>query len=202
MCNQIPIKDLLNDPTYPLPSWAPKHQAFYTAFARHSNEISKALIRHLEAPLGLVPDTLASMPCISTTNGGFVRMLRYSAPDPSAPSPSDVTNPPHADCFSVTILFSWQEGLQIARPRKGSITKIAANNGGEDWLWVKPLPGFAVVKIEGPLDVFVNGVLRSALHRFVTPPGEQARSHGYGVLADLRPKGETEMNSLRSEMIP
>lgn len=197
----VPINDLLNDASFQLPPWLAKYQSAYHTFAQHASNIGQALLHHLEAPLGLAPDTLASLHSISKTTGGFVRAFRYPAASPETAPSSDPTSPPHTDGNSITILFNWQGGLQIARPKQTSTPKVTVSGEGEEWLWVKPLPGFALINIGDPLVVFTNGLLRSGLHRVVRPPGEQGKFNRYSVLAGLRPKRETKMRALESEII-
>ena len=70
--------------------------------------------------------------------------------------------------------------------------------GGEqgNWLYVKPLPSHAIINLGDALVKFTNGLLRSNIHRVVSPPGEQAGETRYSVVYFCRPEDEVVLRRL------
>lgn len=181
-----------------------KYKSTYQSFARHGVRIGQAILSNLERELHLQPGDLTKMHEPSPTTGGFVRMIRYLAPkklDPQAPP----IGPVHTDGNSITFLFKWSGGFQIAPPKTTGdrlVKMIDTDHADTDWLWVKPVPGCVLVNLGDPMPVLTNGVLTSGRHRVVTAPGEQALFDTYSILTGLRPKNETLMKPLKSDVIP
>ena len=96
----------------------------------------------------------------------------------------------HTDFGSVTILFNRLGGLQILPP------------GSDEWCFVKPLKGHCVVNMGDALVKFTSGILRSNIHRVVSPPGEQSGSTRMSLVYFARPEDEVVLKVLPgSEMI-
>lgn len=98
----------------------------------------------------------------------------------------------HTDFGSITLLFNRLGGLQVLPPGKGA-----------EWCYVKPLPGHAIVNLGDAMAVFTNGLLRSNIHRVVSPPGEQADTTRYSIVYFSRPENDVPMKVLQgSSKIP
>jgi isopenicillin N synthase-like dioxygenase len=76
----------------------------------------------------------------------------------------------HTDFGSLTILFNRIGGLQVLLP------------GTQDWVYVKPVPGCAIINLGDAMVKFSAGLLRSNLHRVVSPPGRQAELVRYSLV--------------------
>lgn len=91
----------------------------------------------------------------------------------------------HTDFGSVTVLFNRLGGLQVLPP-------------GQDakWCYVRPLPGHAIVNLGDAMVKFTNGLLRSNIHRVVSPPGLQADTTRYSLVYFARPEDEVSLKRL------
>ena len=68
----------------------------------------------------------------------------------------------HTDFGSFTILFNWLGGLQLLLPQP------------EKWVWVRPVPGSAIVNLGDAMCKSTSGILKSNTHRVVPASGAQA----------------------------
>jgi isopenicillin N synthase-like dioxygenase len=131
-------------------------------------------------------------------------MLHYPAPKDGKPL-SKAPAPSHTDATSITMLFTWQGGLQITKERAGDDGKVdvedADKESEDSWYYVEPKPGHVIVNLGDAMVALTNGVLKSGKHRVVTPPGPQGKFDRYSVLTNARPKNDTLMKSLKSDMI-
>lgn len=93
----------------------------------------------------------------------------------------------HTDFGSITILFNWLGGLQIK-------SKSPHNLG--EWEYVKPLAGHAICNLGDAMTKFTSGELKSAKHRVVPAPGEQANVDRYSVVYFVRPADETKLKAV------
>jgi isopenicillin N synthase-like dioxygenase len=89
----------------------------------------------------------------------------------------------HTDFGSITILFNRLWGLQVLAP-----------NG--EWLYVRPLPGHAIVNLGDSMVKLSNGLLKSNIHRVVTTPGLSDMVDRYSVVYFSRPENDVQMKSL------
>ena len=184
---------------FKLPSWLAQHEDSFKATLKSGNIIANAVLGVLERNLKLPPGTFTSLHRLTDSSGDFLRVLRYPGFD-TLEKVDPLRFPAHKDAVSIAILFTWLGGLQM-------VTPDAVDPGGfivpeEDWRWVKPLPGFAVVNLGDAMEVFTNKVLRSGLHRVIKAPGEQAAFDKYSVLIVARPEEHTPMKAFKSPVIP
>ena len=97
----------------------------------------------------------------------------------------------HTDFGSVTVLFNRLGGLQVKMPaeegRGGGEEGEGKGRVGE-WVYVRPLEGHVVVNLGDAMVKFTNGLLRSNIHRVVSPPGEQRGETRYSVVYFCRPE--------------
>ena len=108
----------------------------------------------------------------------------------------------HTDFGSVTVLFNRLGGLQVRLPT-GTGDDEGGRGGGEEvgggggkWVYVRPLEGHAIVNLGDAMVKFTNGLLRSNIHRVVSPPGEQAGETRYSVVYFSRPEDEVLLKRL------
>jgi isopenicillin N synthase-like dioxygenase len=94
----------------------------------------------------------------------------------------------HTDLGTVTILFNVVGGLQILPPG------LEAKE--ENWRYVKPEPGCAVINLGDAMVEWSGGILRSNLHRVYFAPGAQAECERYSLAYAIRPEGTTSMKRL------
>jgi isopenicillin N synthase-like dioxygenase len=91
------------------------------------------------------------------------------------------------DFGSITILFNWLGGLQIK-------SKSPENLG--EWEYVKPLASHAICNLGDAMVKFTSGELKSAKHRVVSAPGEQADIDRYSVVYFVRPADDTALKAV------
>ncbi len=91
----------------------------------------------------------------------------------------------HTDFGSLTLLFNRLAGLQILPPGKDA-----------QWVYVRPLPGHAIVNLGDAMVKFTNGLLRSNIHRVVSPPGEQAGCTRYSLVYFARAEDDVLLRRL------
>ncbi|KAI9004523.1 hypothetical protein DFJ74DRAFT_713259 [Hyaloraphidium curvatum] len=92
----------------------------------------------------------------------------------------------HTDAGSLTLLFSHPMcGLQIRLP-----------GGAEEWRWVKHVPGAIIVNIADVLQFWTGGLLKSTVHRVVTPPKDQRMYERLGLLYFFRPRIDLDLSRI------
>lgn len=109
---------------------------------------------HLDDHLQLPRGTLYNLHRINERSGDHVRFNKKA---PSTFSEEKAKRGEHTDFGSLTILFNWLSGLQIRLPQTN------------EWVYVRPIPGSAVVNLGDALVKFTAGLLRSNVHRVVAP---------------------------------
>ena len=150
-------------------------------FIRTSHVLSTLILSRLSTHLALPPSTLPSLHNITSVSGDQIRLL-HAPPQPA--HDRDTALGAHTDFGSVTILFNKVGGLQVLLP------------GTEEWHYVCPLPGHAIVNLGDALVKFSNGLLRSNIHRVVNPPGEQGNVERYSLVYFMRPGDDVILKSL------
>lgn len=145
--------------------------------------IISLLLAHLNTHLELPPQTLENLHRLDHRSGDQVRLIK------APPQPMDdrqLTLGEHTDFGSITLLFNRVGGLQVLPPGKDA-----------KWCYVRPLPGHAIVNLGDAMALFTNGLLRSNIHRVVSPPGEQANEVRYSLVYFSRPENEVLMTALQ-----
>jgi isopenicillin N synthase-like dioxygenase len=102
--------------------------------------------------------------------------------------------PPHKDALSIAILFTWLGGLQIPDPN-AEVEGLAVKP--EDWRWVRPEPGYAVVNLGDAMEIFTKKLLKSGIHRVVKAPGVQRPHDRMSVLIATRPENNALMKPIQ-----
>ncbi|KAH8621912.1 hypothetical protein IG631_23534 [Alternaria alternata] len=102
-------------------------------------------------------------------------LLRY----PKNLSSTCVGHNQHTDIGSLTLLFSKQWGLQLVSPET------------EEWEWVAPRPGHAIINVGDSLRFLTDKRLASCMHRVVPTP-KTATQNRYSIAYFLRPENDIE----------
>ncbi|GMF79083.1 unnamed protein product [Aspergillus oryzae] len=106
-------------------------------------------------------------------------MLNYL---PWGSSTEKVGNMAHTDMGTLTVVFTKNEGLQVFEPQT------------EQWYYIKPRPGHAVVNVGDSLRFLSNGALASNLHR-VVPPANPEGLDKFSCIYFLRPEFDAKFTS-------
>lgn len=183
MSLQISKDDMLGmrDPI-PAPGVLQRQRALMRSFVEGAHAVVTLVLDLLNEHLGLPHDTLASMHRLDQASGDHIRLIRAPA---QPPDDRRTALGAHTDFGSVTVLFNRLGGLQILPP------------GSEaDWVYVKPLPGHAVVNLGDAMAKFTQGLLRSNIHRVSAAPGLQADVDRYSLVYFNRPRDDVVLRRL------
>lgn len=101
-------------------------------------------------------------------------LLKYRKYDPTGEELGHIA---HTDAGSLSFVFSNIGGLQVLMP------------GTEQWSYIPPRNGCAVVNVGDSLQFLSRGALRSSLHRVVPHP-DQAQQEKYTVVYLMRPESD------------
>jgi isopenicillin N synthase-like dioxygenase len=188
-----------------LPDWLRPDKELLKRTMRSGNNIATIVIGALEHGLQVSPGALTDAHRIEDPSDDFLRLLRYPGLQPGMPR-DDLRFPAHKDFTSLGILFTWLGGLQLpalgSTPGATSGPKTGPLDLPEDqWRWVKPVPGTAIVNVGLQLETLTNKALTSGLHRVVRAPGEQQKFDRYSVLVGTRAANNFPMKPLQSAQI-
>ncbi|KAJ0168792.1 1-aminocyclopropane-1-carboxylate oxidase [Colletotrichum tanaceti] len=103
-------------------------------------------------------------------------LLKYTIADHE---PEKVGQIAHTDAGSLSIVFTEVAGLQVLKPNE------------DQWYYIAPKPGHAVVNVGDALRFISGGVLESSLHRIIPHKDEMGR-HKYSIVYLLRPEMDAE----------
>ncbi|CZR63120.1 related to oxidoreductase, 2OG-Fe(II) oxygenase family [Phialocephala subalpina] len=186
----IPKDDFLGISSKPFahPQILHDHDTLITSYMRSSHSLVLLILQHLEKHLRLPPTTLTSLHRQMQISGDQVRFIK-SPPQP--PSDQRTALGKHTDFGSITILFNRLGGLQILPP-----PSLTPPGQAPEWTYVKPLPGHCIVNLGDAMVKFTNGLLRSNIHRVVSPPGEQAKETRFSLVYFSRPEDEVVLKRL------
>jgi isopenicillin N synthase-like dioxygenase len=139
--------------------------------------------------LGIPPSVLQKIHAQSLASGDHIRIVK-APPQPNRP-PATASMGAHTDFGSLTLLINRVGGLQVLPP------------GTSEWVYVRPLPGHAIINLGDALVKFTNGLLKSNIHRVVAPPGAQATETRYSLVYFMRPGNDVVLRRLDgSHIIP
>lgn len=93
--------------------------------------------------------------------------------------PEKVGQIAHTDAGSLSIVFTEVGGLQVLKPNE------------DQWYYIAPKPGHAVVNVGDALRFISGGVLESSLHRII-PHKDETQRHKYSIVYLLRPEMDAE----------
>ena len=161
------------------------NRAIIKSYMLKVHAIVRVILSHLDTHLRLPPGTLASLQRQNHISGSHLRMLKY-APQPDGDRRTSLLG--HTDIGTVTVLFSALGGLQVL--------PAGCDNSEENWRYVRPEPGCAIVNLGDAMVEWSAGILRSNLHRVTFAPGAQATCDRYSLAYFVRPEGRVSMQRL------
>ena len=153
---------------------------------QHSHAVVSLLLGLLDAKLGLPLEKLESLHRLRAVSGDQVRWV-FAPTQPQ--DDRSIALGEHTDFGSITVLFNRLGGLQVLPP------------GTDQWCYVKPLRGHAVVNLGDALVKFTAGVLRSNVHRVVNPPGEQGGADRMSLVYFSRPEDDVVLKVLEGSQV-
>ena len=112
----------------------------------------------------------------SSANMAMLKYLAWGSDD------EKTGNMAHTDMGTLTVVFSKTPGLQALLP------------GSDDWSFIPPREGHAVVNVGDSLRFLSGGVLTSSLHR-VVPPADSAAKDKFSVIYFLRPEFDAKFTT-------
>jgi isopenicillin N synthase-like dioxygenase len=178
----------LTNESFPCPRPIADHKTTIKDFMSTCTDYSQIIFRLLSDALSLEPhERFESFHRPAHPSPDMVRLLKYHEHRvrPDAPYVPQV---PHTDLGSLTFLFAPSPGLQILRP------------GADEWAYVQPRAGHAVVNLGDALSMLTGGLLRSSLHRVgPLPGGDMPERYSFAFL--MRPENEISMRPVKSPMI-
>jgi isopenicillin N synthase-like dioxygenase len=180
-----------NTTPLPVPALITQNQPLFSRYCRGAYSIILNMLNSLNASLGLPEGTLANLHRLHEKSGDHVRFIR-------APPGPGQSGAPHTDFGSLTVLFNWLGGLQVRLPPSPA---QAEKGEAGDWVWVKPVPGCAIVNLGDALVLFTAGLFRSNIHRVLNPPGEQEGETRYSLVYFSRPEDKVVMGRLKGGVI-
>ncbi|KAI0090369.1 hypothetical protein BDY19DRAFT_939884 [Irpex rosettiformis] len=154
-------------------------------FIKKSMEINMTLMDVFNSRLGLPNGTLAARHSVDEPSGCESRVIKN--PPRNGASEAKQAIGAHTDFGSLSFLHNKLGGLQVLPP------------GVTEWKYVKPLPGHAICNVGDTLSLFSGGILRSNLHRVVTPPREQGNYERWSLVFFSRPQYDAELHALTEE---
>lgn len=179
--------DLLgNCKPLPCPNLIKQHWALLGDYARNCRAAIDIMFSHLDKHLELPIGTLYKLHRIEQMSGDHVRFNKSTAGKFDA---ERAKTGEHTDFGSLTILFNWLGGLQIRMPET------------DDWVYVRPVPGSAVVNLGDALVKFTAGLLRSNVHRVVPPMPPQDGIDRHSLVFFSRPEDAVVLRRLQGGII-
>ncbi|GAB1741675.1 hypothetical protein NU219Hw_g7089t1 [Hortaea werneckii] len=157
------------------------------SYMRRSHAIVSLILSLLNGKLGLPAGTLEHLHRLDAVSGDQVRWVRSP---PQVMDDKQMSLGEHTDFGSITILFNRLGGLQVLPP------------GSEEWRYVKPLKGHCIVNLGDAMVKFTAGVLRSNIHRVVSPPHGQEHMTRMSLVYFARPEDDVVLTALEeSKMV-
>ncbi|TFY68231.1 hypothetical protein EVJ58_g1133 [Rhodofomes roseus] len=155
-------------------------------FMRKSLAINHTLLGVLNDKLGLKEGTLADLHRTKEKSGCVARVIRtppQNGKDKEALERQALLGA-HTDFGSLSFLHNRLGGLQVLAP------------GTEDWMYIWPIPGHAICNVGDSLNIFSGGLIRSNMHRVVSPPRAQAMFERYSLAFFTRPHDSVVLRPL------
>lgn len=152
-------------------------------FMTKSHEIVLVILEILSIHLGLDSQALPNLHRLMQSSGDQLRLTKSTMYPIQRKDSPDVSLGAHTDFGSITILFNRLYGLQV----------LTTN---EEWLFVPPLAGHAIVNLGDAMVKLSGGRLKSNTHRVVTVPDLKRVTDRYSVVYFSRPENSVRMTNL------
>ncbi|KAF9002938.1 hypothetical protein BDQ17DRAFT_1305887 [Cyathus striatus] len=156
-------------------------------FIQKSHHVATTILDVFNGKLGMKSGTLLSLHQLENISGDEARIIKVPA---NIPSNAKALGE-HTDFGSLSCLHNKLGGLQVLDPETNS------------WKYVKPLPGHVICNIGDALFILSGGILRSALHKVIAPPGVQSMYERWSLVYFSRPDDNVILNALveKSEIV-
>ncbi|KAF2431544.1 Clavaminate synthase-like protein [Tothia fuscella] len=191
----------------PAPAMLNNHKPVLRSYIQTSHSLISLILGVLNKRLQLPESRLQGLHRLKAASGDQVRFLR-APPQPKEDRGTALEG--HTDFGSITVLFNKMGGLQVRLPagiepippsRSNSLDTIeqlhGENGDGEKWVYVRPLPGHAIINLGDAMVKFSGGILRSDIHRVVSPPGAQAGTTRFSLVYFSRPEDKVMLGALK-----
>ncbi len=164
------------------------------SFALHARDVCALILSRLDTHLNLPSGTLLKLHQIDEASKTTIRLLH----SPSTQSAGDHSRDPksparlllgHTDNGTLAVLFNILGGLQILPPS-------LSPESDSSWRYIRPVPNCAIVNVGDALCQWSGGLLRSGMHRVVSPPGDQALLRRLSFVYVLKPGNKASMRRL------
>ncbi|KAF4611536.1 hypothetical protein D9613_003836 [Agrocybe pediades] len=132
--------------------------------------------------LGLPKDTLQDLHRPEKKCQSESRCIKV----PPVEKPTKIALGAHTDFGSLSFLVNQIGGLQVR----------VMNGDQEEWKYVKPIPGYMICNIGDTLSILSGGILKSAMHRVLPPPGAQAGYERWSLVYFCRPADDVFLDPL------
>ena len=163
------------------------HMSSLHTLASAVSKAASTILSSLSSSLKLRPEeSLQNIHNTHLPSPDLVRLLKYHDQPFFERGSSHIA---HTDIGSLTFLFTEQFGLQII------------GTESEEWEWMQPREGCAIVNIGDCLSLLTNKTFRSCQHRVKPLPG-QAMKERYSFAYFMRPDENALMRALKSPLIP
>lgn len=154
-------------------------------FVTNSHYVASRILLHLDRHLCLPEGTLEPRQKLYGESGFIIHLMKY----PQQPESDRCTILlGHTDVGTATLLFNVIGGLQIL--------PADSDNKEENWRYVKPRPGCAIVSLGDTMREWTGEILRSNPHRVTFPSGEQGDFTRYSIAYLMRAESGASMKRL------
>ncbi|KAJ5117103.1 2OG-Fe(II) oxygenase family oxidoreductase [Penicillium atrosanguineum] len=165
--------------TLQLPQAFEENLQLVTTFMNEVHNYTERILSILSKALDL-PSDLKDCHHKDKPSSANMAMLKYL---PWSSSDEKVGNMAHTDMGTLTVVFTQSEGLQALLP---------GSSGTDEWSYIPPHPGHAVVNVGDSLRFLSKGALTSSLHRVVPPPPHSPGKDKFSCIYFLRPEFEAK----------
>ncbi len=152
-------------------------------FMTKSHAVVLVILEILSIHLGLDSQVLLNLHRLMHSSGDQLRFTKSTMYPIQKQNPPDVSLGAHTDFGSITILFNRLYGLQVL-------------SDNDEWLFVPPLPGHAIVNFGDAMVKLSGNRLRSNTHRVVTAPDLNQVTDRYSIAYFSRPENNVPMKNL------
>ncbi|KIP06079.1 hypothetical protein PHLGIDRAFT_58502, partial [Phlebiopsis gigantea 11061_1 CR5-6] len=148
-------------------------------FVSKSLAVNNTILEVFNEKLGLPAGELSRRHTLEDASCSEARCIKN--PPAQEMSPERAALGAHTDFGSLSFLHNKLGGLQVYPP------------GADGWYYIRPIPGHAICNVGDALALFSGGILRSNLHRVVTPPKAQAAYTRWSLVFFTRPGNDVPL---------